>query len=214
MSTYYNIYAEVKIKDKWFCLNPIVKTVDGNYKRDLIFWSQSYFYDTFNYLNERPSSRGLPNDISDDLLAFFHTPLDDMSDGGWSKQSYRDWYNHTIFTVDYYDVIANSVIKDIPYKYKGYVYKRSIAAFEVGEIDVIENWYTIAEYKKISKEEKQDLTWYEWNEAGDEYGILFSIYTKISNLLYWFRDFGIPYDSPYSDYDISSSAVRVYIERA
>lgn len=214
MSTYYNIYAEVRIKDKWFCLNPIVKTVDGNYKRDLIYWSQSYFFETYNYLSDFKSSCGLPDDASEDLLAFFHTPQDDIFNDGWGNKTYRDWYNQNIFTVDYSDVILKSVVRNRPFKYNGYVYKRTIAAFEVGEIETIDNWYTIAEYRKLSKEEKQELTWFEWNEPDDEYGMLYSIYTRISNLLDWFSDFGVPYKSPYSDCNISSSNVRVYIERA
>ena len=53
MSTYYDIYAEVKYKGKWYSLNPIVKKSDGTYKIKEVFWAQSGFREMYYDLEDK-----------------------------------------------------------------------------------------------------------------------------------------------------------------
>lgn len=209
MSRTYDIYAEVKFDDKWFSINPVVKTVDGKYKSDCIYWSQSYFFETYNYLQDCAKSWGIPEDASEGVLSHFSENLDEKMDG-WDI-TYRKYYQQMVFVVDFNEAIAEKIKKDRPFQYMGYVNKRTIAQFETDSIDCIENWYTADEYKTLSATEKKRVVWYEWNEPGDEYGILWNIYKKITNLLYWFTEIGIPFGGKYSRYDVSTNNVRVYV---
>ena len=68
------------------------------------------------------------------------------------------------------------------------------------------------EAAELPDEEKREYAYYEWNNFGDEYGIYYEIYSKITALLDWFGEgdaFGE--DSRYSADSISFSQVRVWV---
>jgi hypothetical protein len=64
----------------------------------------------------------------------------------------------------------------------GYVYRELIPDFEVGDIDDIENWLTIDEYKALPEDEKKSYAYYEWNNHWDDYDYKRNIVSKISFL--------------------------------
>ena len=74
MSVYNSIYAEVKVGDKWFSLNPIVKNYKGEYVSTALLLGQSWLNDTVNTLRDYASSSGLPEDASEETLKHFSPP--------------------------------------------------------------------------------------------------------------------------------------------
>ena len=89
MGTYYHVYAEVKIGDKWCNLNPIIKKEDGSYGITTITWGQSRFYETWLHLEEHRIQGGLPEDCSEELRSVFHEDLDATADFLWKEQTYH-----------------------------------------------------------------------------------------------------------------------------
>ena len=89
MSTYYEIYAEVQYKGKWYSLNPIVKKADGTYKTKEVFWAQSGFRQMYYDFEDMATDRGLPEDLSPEVRAMFHDNLDDICDCWGGQHTYR-----------------------------------------------------------------------------------------------------------------------------
>lgn len=181
MSTYYEIYAEVQYKGKWYSLNPIVKKADGTYKTKEVFWAQSGFRQMYYDFEDMATDRGLPEDLSPEVRAMFHDNLDDICDCWGGQHTYRDEYNRTVLIVPY-NKLRPHIVRDRPYKHMGYVYRELIPSFEVGEIDDIENWITIDEYKALPEDEKKSYAYYEWNNHWDDYDYKRNIVSKISFL--------------------------------
>lgn len=119
MGTYYHVYAEVKIGDKWCNLNPIIKKEDGSYGITTITWGQSRFYETWLHLEEHRIQGGLPEDCSEELRSVFHEDLDATADFLWKEQTYRDYYNSTMFVCDFTDAILNHTKKERPHNGRG-----------------------------------------------------------------------------------------------
>ena len=110
---------------------------------------------------------------------------------------HREYYQHYAFTVKC-DVIADRIKKDKPYKYAGYVLKQTVAAYEIDDCDGIYDWLTSDEYKALSSERQREYQYYEWNDWGGWYGVFNTLYQRITALLDWFQEGGIPfsYDCP------------------
>lgn len=211
MSVYNSIYAEVKVGDKWFSLNPIVKNYKGEYVSTALLLGQSWLNDTVNTLRDYASSSGLPEDASEETLKHFSPPDKELNDWGNIK-TWGEYYKHCVWVANYDYAVKSRIKKERPYKYMGYVNKYAIAGFEVGEND-IEYWLTKDEYDKLDEERKKEYAWYEWNNYYDEYGSLFEIYQMIENLLSWFREAGFDYKSGYNIEDATSGNVRLIIYR-
>lgn len=212
MGVTYSFYAEIKVKDKWYSLNPIIKDVMGNAKSRPILEGRSWLHDAVDELYESRRSVGVPEDASEEVLSHFHTPLDDEYGNMWGKVTYRQYYQSSVYELSYLDHIASRIKKDRPYKFRGYVRKRAIANFEVGEIEEISNWLTPEEYEKTSAKEKKYYAWYEWNEPDDEYGVFYALYSRVESLCEWFWQFGFPYESGLSQYDISRGDIRIIVQ--
>lgn len=75
MGTYYTLYAEAKIRDKWFNFNPFIRNVKGELTIAPIYgWEQSYFREAYDELTDLFSGRGYPEDMCEELKQH----LDDM----------------------------------------------------------------------------------------------------------------------------------------
>lgn len=126
MSTYYEIFAEVQHKGKWYSLNPIVKKADGTYKIKEVFWAQSGFREMYYDLEDKATERGLPDNLSPEVRALFHANLDDIVSDWDGKQTYREEYNRTVLIVPY-NKLKPHIVRDRPYKHMGYVYRELIS---------------------------------------------------------------------------------------
>ena len=93
----------------------------------------------------------------------------------------------------------------------GYVYRELIPSFEVGEIDDIENWLTIDEYKALPEDEKKSYAYYEWNNRWDEYDYKRSIVSKITFLTNLFTE-GDSVEDKCGWIDLQDSDIRLIVE--
>lgn len=213
MGTHYYIYAEIKVKDKWYNLNPYMKKPDGTYSICPIFDAGSVAFDVVNDLEDNRISIGIQDDMSPELRSIFHKNLDEPYSGWLPSTTWRDRYDQTIFCVNYSDTVGKRVIKNKPHKYEGYVFKRTIADFEVLEIEAIHSWLTREEFEKLSEKEKRKYRYYEWDEIGDEYVIYRRIYERLCAMLYWF-DFGDAFECKrfYWDNQPTLDSIRLFVE--
>ena len=186
MSTNYFVYAEIKVNDKWYNLNPMMKKYDGTLAVRPIYDSGSLFFDICNNLEEHRIGIGIPDDMSPELRSVFHENLDETCEGWGSDTTWREGYEQSVFCVRYSDTIADRIIKEKEYKYEGYVRKRTVASFEVGDIEEINSWLTYEEYQALSYRQKRTYQFYRWDEPYDEYGIYRIIYERLRAMLYWF----------------------------
>jgi len=211
MGVYNMIYVEVKVGDKWFNLNPIIKNYKGEYVSAPLLWGQSWLNDTVNTLRDYSYSAGLPDDISDETMKHFHSKDETLRDWG-NVKTWGEYYKGCVWVAKYDYAVKSRIKQDRPYKYRGYVNRYTIASFEVGEQD-IEYWLTKDEYKELDEEERKLYAWYEWNNYYDEYGQLYDIYQMVENLLGWFRDKAFEYNCGYNSDDATSGNVRLIIHR-
>lgn len=216
MSTYYYFYAEVKNNGKWIGLSPIVKSHDGKYKIQPLMWGQSAMYELYEDMIDTCSACcGLPEDVSAELLEEFHAHDEKTTDFWGNKEiTWGEYYKTCVHSVNYDEAVRKKIKRDRPYKYQGYVHKRLIAAFEVGEIEDLQCWLTIDEYKELPDNEKKEYAWYEWNEYCGEYGFRFELYQKIENLLDWYREEAFSSKSEYNYEDFIGANVRLIIHRS
>ena len=210
MSNYYYVYAEAKYKGKWYSINPIVKKADGTYLVKEVFWAQSGFRQMYYDLEDMATDRGILDDFSPEVRAMFRTNLDDIYAGLGSKLTYRQAYNSRVLIVPY-NKLKPHIVRERPYKHMGYVYREMIPSFEVGEIDDIENWLTIDEYKALPEDEKKSYAYYEWNNRWDEYDYKRSIVSKISFLTNLFTE-GDSVEDKCGWIDLQDSDIRLIVE--
>lgn len=212
MSVYYDVYAEGRIKDKWYYLGPFVKTQEGNFDSAPLYWAQSVFSEVDNELRDCALECGLPEDASQEVLSKFHD-LDEMTDWWGKPMTYRDYYRGWIYAVDFNKAVVPKVVRDRPYKYRGYVFKHAIASFECCETNEIEHWLTKDEYEALSPDAQLEYAYYEWNNFFDEYAIYCEIKQKVEFLKEWFVDGGRYLDSGFSWSDLENMQIRLIVCR-
>ncbi len=211
MSTSFYFYVEAKNNGKWVCINPIVKGSNGEYQMVPLLWGQSYLRETYENMIETVGCHcGVPEDASPEILGEFK-PLDDLTGlNVGNGLTWREFYKHFVHAVNYDEAVRKRIKKDRPFKYQGYVYKHLIAAFEVGG-EEIGYWLTRDEYDAMTEQEQKEYAWYEWNDYDGEYGILYSIYSMVENLLEWYRQNALFTSKQYNYEDFIGSNVRLII---
>ena len=187
-----------------------MKKADGTYLVKEVFWAQSGFRQMYYDLEDMATDRGILDDFSPEVRAMFRTNLDDIYADLGSKLTYRQAYNSRVLIVPY-NKLKPHIIRDRPYKHMGYVYRELIPSFEVGEIDDIENWLTIDEYKALPEDEKKSYAYYEWNNRWDEYDYKRSIVSKISFLTNLFTE-GDSVEDKCGWIDLQDSDIRLIVE--
>ncbi len=214
MGSHYYIYAEVKVKDKWYNLNPFARKFDGSFVLHPVYEDTSAFFSVCNDLEEHQISVGIPDDMSPELRSIFHEDLEEECRSWMTDITWKHVYQQTIFCVRYGDAIAPRVIKDRPHRYEGYVTKRIIAAFEVNEINTIYNWLTNEEYRALPDNKKHEYSYYQWDDEFDEYLFYRTIYERLRALLDWFSYADVFSDSwIFYQESVSINDVRLFVER-
>lgn len=215
MGTHYYIYAEVKVKNKWYSLNPYTKKYDGSFVLHPIYEDTSAFFDICNELEEQKICVGIPEDMSPELRSIYHNDLNEVCGFWLPNTTWKRIYQQTIFCVRYTDTIARRVIKDKPHKFGGYVNKRIIADFEAKEIEAIYGWMTQDEYDHLPENKKRQYSYYEWDEEYDEYHKYRAIYERLLALLDWFSYADAFQDEVnYYEESVSLNDIRLFVERS
>jgi len=191
MGTYYSIYAEVRVGNKWYNISPLIREENGDIKVQPIESGKSRLHETVEELRESSYICGRPSDISDELKKVFGRADDEIIESFPREMTYKEYYKQTLFLVNYGKSVKRRVNETRPNRYKGYISKYSLAAFEIGEIDHFSYWLTQSEYEKLTEEEKTEYTYYEWNDWCDWYGIYAQICKKVDCLLDIFNEWAL-----------------------
>jgi len=213
MSTYYYIFAEAQVDGKWMNLNPILYAHNGEYKSsEITYFTHSSYAEVYYALSDDRIACGLPEDCNPITAGHFHN-LDEMSDGWPKNETWREYYRHEVFVVNYAQAIKSRTRKDRPHKYMYYVTRESMAAFECGELDSIEHWITDEEYRSLSEEEKKDYVYYEWDNWYDEYRVYREIEDRVDAQIAFFNNTYGLLEGKYRSANITPGQVRLIIER-
>lgn len=188
MGTSYIVYAEVRIKDKWYSINPYIRKINGEIVMKPIYDWGSGFRQAYEEIEEGAYMHGRPDDLSDDVRQKFPEADDAMVE--WYKMTYKQFYGQFMVVANYGKVIASRIIPNRDTRYAGYVYKPTIASWELQEIDGIGRWLTKEEYAELPDKEKQEYSWYEWSEWDDWYDHYVSIARKVRMQLNYFVEYG------------------------
>lgn len=188
MGTYYSIYAEVRVGNKWYNLNPIFRRDNGELDVRPIIAGRSWLRETFNELEECQYSCGRPDDMSKELRTVFNHEDIEPYDTMLHIENYKEYYNRTMFLVNFGKAVKSRIKTEKPTRYKGYVSKVCLAAFEIDEYDTIGHWLTAEEYEKLSDRQKKSYTYYEWDEPDDWYKAYNIIKQRIECMLDFFCD--------------------------
>lgn len=213
MGTYYSIYAEARVGKKWYNISPLIKDTDGSIKAYPIIDGKSFLSETYDKLKDDLYMCGRPADLSPELQEVFDE--DDDESYGCFAETYKQHYDNRMFLVNYGKSVKSRVKKDRPFRYQGYVFKYSIAAYEIGEQEEIFEWLTRQEYESLSEEEKKDYAYFEWNEWQDWYGVYNNIVYRVNALLEWFSEWSFSHftDCSYEDRYPSGEQVRLIVYR-
>lgn len=213
MSTYYYFYAEVRYRNKWYNLNPIVNMPNKGYRAFELMYGASSMREFVNDLEDSRIGCGIPDDMCEELRAMFDKDLDAPCDYGWCTNTYREYYEQVIFYVNFDAAVNSKVVRDRNHQHQGYVPKLTIDDFECNTTDYIDRWLTKDEYNALSEEEKLQYAWYEWDNYGDIYGCRKELADKINMLLHWFyQGYAIDDDGKYDvTSECGASSVRVYV---
>ena len=211
MSECYKIYAEVNVSGKWYSLCPYYKTTSGEYKVREIYFAQSIFRSIYYDLEGWTEIRGIPDDISEGLRTLFPENLDEKIERWGLDSTWREYYRHYVFCVNFANAIAPRVNKDRPFKFEGYVTKRDLAAFECFEIEEFSEWLTEDEYRALPDKRKRQYVFHRWNEVYGDYGTYSCIASRIRTLFELFC-IAAEYDRCMpSMEDVMEGQIRVYV---
>ena len=186
MSSSYEFFTEVRLKDGWHCINPVMKkdaTNDDGCPLALTYWSgsRSYFGETADKLYDM----GICFDVSDlspELSQFF--------DNGYVRQS-------LIALED----IKSAMPSSVKFDHYGYVDKRDIFLYESGELDDIYEYYSYDEYSGFTDEKKKSYQYYEWDASDGWFTHFKTLINNTETLLYFYTTVNYV--------DISPSNVRL-----
>lgn len=188
MGTSYTVYAEVRIKDKWYSINPYIRKINGETVMIPIYDWGSGFRQTYEEIDESAYMHGRPDNLSKDVRRKF--PQDDEAIVEWYKMTYKQFYGQFMTVANFGKVIASRILPDRDTRYAGYVYKPTIASFELQEIDGIGEWLTKEEYAELSDNEKRKYSWFEWSEWDDWYDHYVNIAHRVRMQLNFFSEYG------------------------
>lgn len=96
-----------------------------------------------------------------------------------------------MFSVNYGKVVKRRVKDSRPTRYRGYVNKYALTAYEIGECEDISHWISEAEYNKLPEDEKQDYTYYEWDKYGDWYAVFVKLSRMVDAMLEIFNSWSL-----------------------
>ena len=71
MGTYYAIYAEVRVGNKWYSLNPTFQRTDGKIDVCPVVSGRNWLREAYEELEEVQYSYGRPEDLSKEVRSVF-----------------------------------------------------------------------------------------------------------------------------------------------
>ena len=216
MGVYYSIYAEVRVGNKWYNISPLIRDNDGEAHVQPVMSGQSYMKDAIDELYHDSYMRGRPENLSDELKKVYKHENHETSEYLWRNMTYGEYYDQTLFVVNYGKCVKSRVKSTKSTRYHGYVDKFCLSEYEIGTTESIYCWISEEQYKELPDDEKQGYVYYEWNEWYDWYGVYAKLVDRVDCLLAFFREwcfFNIK-DADPDERSPTADYVRLIVERA
>ena len=125
MGTYYAIYAEVRVGNQWYNLNPLFQRTDGNIDVCPVISGRNWLREAYEELEEVSYTCGRPENLSKEVRSVFCHEDDEPYDPYLHIDTYKDFYSRSMFLVNYGKSVKGRVKKDKPTRYRGYASKVS-----------------------------------------------------------------------------------------
>jgi hypothetical protein len=179
MGTQYNFYTQIKLKEQWICVNPLVPKYDkdGNlikYKLAETYWngSRSYFSNAFNKFRELGFE--MPFSQLDKTIKNEFNEPDDYSFFGNEQEE-------MVYVADYSKI--KSKIHPSLFESSGMVLKSDIFRFEKEGEDIYD-WLTLEDFKELPGEAQALYAPYHWDALDGWHHHFKEIVEKVENQLY------------------------------
>ena len=114
MGTYYAIYAEVRVGNQWYNLNPLFQRTDGNIDVCPVISGRNWLREAYEELEEVSYTCGRPENLSREVRSVFCHEDDEPYDPYLHIDTYKDFYNRSMFLVNYGKSVKGRVKKDKP----------------------------------------------------------------------------------------------------
>ena len=167
MGAEYTIYTEVYLKDKWYNIDSYVLTPAGEFRLSPLLSGKSYVR---AFLENIELSRTINfSDLAETTQKYMVEQ---------ACEEYREQLSSEKFDVyDFYTEVKSKHVREYQYEY--YAARHSVAAFETGEIEEIDDWLTRESYDELSKEEQKEYVFFKWNEPYGWYETLVKVITRV-----------------------------------
>ena len=200
MSTEYQVYAELKHKDKWVLLSP---TFCDQIRP--IYEACSSFTQTWRKLMSCATMKGDTSECSEGIRKI----IDECKALYDNEDEAKSYLQHSLIAVNYADAVSTCIGAN-KYKYCGYVLKREKSAWNMDEIDDFSFWLNEKEYMLLDNEEKLHYEWFEWNDWDAPNAIMSEIASRVECLKALIA--GIEVEKPYNYlFDINDSQIRLWV---
>ena len=154
MGVEYRVFAEVNIDGKWYNLSPSYLKKDGTPVTGPLFWACSSFSPVHYDLRGCCLFRGIPDDMSGELKELLHVDAE-FEDSFYGAKTWREYYENTLYCVNFAQAVVPHVKKEKQFKYEGFVLKYELAAFECEDLEEFTEWLTQEEYDAYLKKEQR-----------------------------------------------------------
>lgn len=175
MSTYYDLYTEIKVNGKWNCINNKLLNVRNNAIRlTQTYWSgsRSFFGDAADEI-ERRGYYLREDELSEEILA----------EHPYLLEPHEGYPGYALHGIDWKELCA-AIPNDKDKEHHAFVLKDTVFAFEHDETDEIWDYLDGKEYHRLSDEEKKTYTYYEWNSSSGWYHSFLEIKEHVKWQLY------------------------------
>ena len=111
---------------------------------------------------------------------------------------------------DYYAEVKPKLVRKNQYEY--YVPRYAVAAYEIGEIEVIYDWLPKDAYEELPPEEKKEYVFYKWTEPDSWYKTLAEVVERVEvRLVDYYRETAYCNDD-FMEYLQPTNPVRLIVE--
>lgn len=180
MSIWYDLYLEGCVDGEWRAIGPYLKKADGTVHLATIDEGQSVVGAMLESVN---CHWGVPDDISDDVLTELlscESTFSDYYDEAETisiEEAHAKWF-----------CLSDIQVDPARFEYEAYVAREDMRAFERGEIQEIEEWFTPEEYGSLPDDRKRFYTYFRWTEPYGSYNGLCRLKALAQGLLGIYRD--------------------------
>ena len=170
MGTTYTLFTEIKVDNRWICINGEVKRLQPIEHPVMVPTLRT---------DEKLSFAKAYRELQEDGYAI---TADELSDNLLTGAA--NWLNPescTVFAVDY-DKIRQMRVRSGK-EHCAFALRSEIADYENGESDDIWDFVSVAEYKRMDDELKKAYQYYEWNDLSGVYRYYEEIGTAVDRQL-------------------------------